>query len=612
MKHVPPPVPVEELGDYELRVRRYGLQNLVPFLRSARGKWAVAALVAFAILAWNARGIYRVTKIWRVEKLVAQCEAAERAGDEATAARLLHEAYKLLTAHPLTWRARAHYFETREVGAALVAYLQLLGSARATVDDAVRGSRLAGLRGSPDTRKQFVELVQRIAGAGDQPAVLALRARALAAAGSWDDAVALAQKASDLSHGEAPEGLLLAITLLEAADRGDGVERLPSAERAVALLADLALGADATAVDALTALVSLARNPAAPQLFAARDIDAWVAAVERHPKASARLRVSAWNLRLVGQREDAEKVFAAFLDKWRESPLPERLEAARWLNQKGRARLGLELSGPQKEVSGDWFLVHLDALAAIGDWAAVLAQVDGQSGQAKTMSGALRTLFRLRARAEMREPFDADEAWRDIQIQVRSEPSGTRVIFAQYAEKVGEVKRAESIYQHLLADLSAVASLDSRLGRESKLACYQGLLRTQPLTTPAAEMARIARAFAAEFPEIKDARNEAMYLRLLAGEVDEAMRAGIPGLLQSAPTLADRTTAALFELCLGNPEAALKIYDGVEIDWSSAPDGFKAVGNAVFAAAGRPEEARKLRTLIRETKLRPEELALLR
>lgn len=603
---------MEEPPSYELELERHGWRKLIPWLRTVPGMGSVAALVGVIVLVWQAPQIYRAAKVWRVERLIAQCEKAGRLGDEATETRLLRKAFTLLPAHALTWRTLAHYHERRGEGAALMAYQRLLATEQATADDAIRACRQAALRGSPDVSAKILELAGKIEGAREHPAVFALRARMLAAGNSWNDALALAQKAAGQAGGEGPEKLLLATMLLQAADRAPVAQRLPLAERAVALLAELATRPDDTAVEALSMLISLARQPAAAQLLAGRDIHAWIEAAERHPKASARLRVLAWNLQLIGKRDAPEKFFSAFLEKWRDSLLPQRLEAARWLNQNGRSALCLELSSPQKEVSEDWFLVHLDALAATGQWTAVLEHLDAKTGQAAAMSGALRALFRFRARTELRQPLDADETWRDIQIQLQNEPARTQVFIAQYAEKTGNLKQAALIYRRVLDDSSATVSLDHTVPREAKLAAYTGLIRSLPATTPLAEMLPLVEALAADFPELEEAQNDAIYLRLLSGNGNDKMREGIAKLLQgSAAMLAYRSTAALLELRAGNVAAADKLYDGWKIDWDTAADRFKAVRAAVLAAAGRPQEAREMRAGIRESNLRPEEAALL-
>lgn len=569
------------------------------------------ALVTVLILAWQAPTLTRAAKVWRVQRLIAQSEAAQQSGDDAGEARFLQEAFNLLPAHALTLRARAHYHERRGEATALLAYRQLLANADATIDDAIRACRLAALRGSPETCEKILELAARIKGAAEHPGVLALRARTKTSANSWNDALALSEKAVEQAGSGAPEKLLLATTLLRAADRAAEAERFPMAERAVAFLAELATDSDETAVEALGALIGLARQPVAEKLFAGRDVNVWIDAAGRHPKASPKMRVQAWSLQLVGKREAADMFFPAFLERWREAPLPERLEAARWLNQSGHPRLCLGLTFAEKDTSMDWFLVHLDALAALGQWTALLEHLDAGNGQAGTMSGALRTLFRLIGRAALREPVSVEESWREIQSQLQGDPVPTQLFIAQYAEKTGEFKQAVIAYQRIL-ELSTTSTLAHNLSREAKFTCYTGLLRSLPVAVPLAELLPVVEALAAEFPELEEARNDTVYLRVLAGKVSDQDRAVIGRLLARSPAEPKvLTTAALIELQSGNADGAHKLYDDFKIEWSSAPDRVKAVRVAVLSAAGRGEEAKELRLKVRQSNLRPEELALL-
>lgn len=603
---------MEEPPSYELEVERRGWQKLGPWLRTGPGMLSVAALLGGIVLLWQAPTLYRLAKVWRVQRLVAQVEAAERSGDEAAEIRHLRKAFTLLPAHPLTWRALAHYHERRGEGAAVTAYQQLLATEQATPDDAIRACRQATLRAPPDACRRILELAEPIPGVRETPAAMILRARLLAADQSWKAALALAQEAVGKPDADAPERLALATLLLQAADRAPLAERLPLAERAVNLLAELATRPDDTAVEALGSLIALARQPAAAQLLAGRDVAGWIDAAERHPKASARLRVLAWNLQLVGKRDNPGEFFNAFLEKSRESPPPQRLEAARWLNQHSRPRQSLELSTPQKDESQDWFLVYLDSLAATGQWSEVLGNLEAKSGQAAAMAPALRALFSMRARLELRQSIDTAEMWRDIQIQLQGEPVQTQLYVAQYAEKSGERKHAASLYRQILSGGAKPASFDRAVPREARLACYTGLIRCLPPTAPVAEILPIMEELSTEFPELEEARNDTIYLRLLAGRPPAPMREDVARLLErQAAMLAYRTTAALLELRAGNVAAADRLYADWKIDWTTAADRFKAVRAAVLAAAGRASEAAEMRGSIKESNLRPEEVALL-
>ncbi len=613
MSSLPPPAPLEEQPSYELLIEKTGWRKALVWLGTVRGALLILTLIVLLVAGWNARTLYRAVKLWRAERLIARFEEASRSGDEAAQTRYLRQAFALLPSDPLTWRALAHYHEQRGEGAALAAYEHLLTTGKATTDDATRACRMAALRGDPATTRKILESVQNDERVRDLPAARALRARQLAFEGSWPSALTLAEQAAGQSPDSGPEKLLLASLLLQSADRAPAEQRLVPAQRAVGLLAELATQPDDTGVDALTTLMSLARQPAAAQLLAGHSVPTWIEAAERHPKAGARVRILAWNLRLASKAVDPDEFFSDFLEKWRNADLAQRLEAARWLNQNGRPGMALELSTPQKDMSEDWFFVFLDALAATGQWEAVLEHLSAKSGQAAKMPGALRALFQFRARSELRQPIDAEEIWRDIQIQLQSEPTRNQLYIAQYAEKTGAMKQAATIYRRLLQESSTSATFDRALAQDAKFACYSGLIRSIPATAPATEVLPWMEGITADFPDLEEARNDALYLRLLtSAATNDQMRDTLSDLLGRKPSLlAYRTTAVLYELRRGNAAGAVKLYAGWKIDWTTAADRFKAIKVAALTAAGQKSEAAELLATINRRALRPEEVALL-
>ena len=606
----PPQAPIES---YELELEQRGWRKALAWATTLKGALIVLAVLALVLGVWQGRPIYNAVKSWRAGKLVARCEAAALAGDEAAEVRFLREAFALQPSTPLTLRALAHYHERRGEGAALAAYEKVLASDQATTDDSIRAARLALQLGKVELSRKLLADLRRDPQTSELPTVLTIQARLLAIDGNWKDAIATASHAVEKSADPGPEKMVLATLLLQAADRVPPAQREPLARQSVGLLAELATRTDNTGVEALTALVSLARQPTIASLLAGHDVTSWVEAAQQHPKAPPRLRVLAWDLQLAAKKEDAEKFFAAFLEKSQNVPLAQRLEAARWLNQHGKPALSLELSTPEKESSPDWFLVFLDGLAATGKWPAVLAQLGEKSGQAAAMPGALRSLFQFRARTELKQPLNRDDTWRDLQIQLQQETVRNQLFVAQYAEKTGERRQASLIYRRLLDDANSQANFEKAMSAEEKFACHSGIMRGISETAPAAQMLPLYEALIKDFPEMDEARNDTIYLRLITGGAPtEQMQKDVSDLLNRKPNmLAYRTTGALYELRRGNPTGAVKLYEGWKIDWSTAADRFKAVKVAALLADGHKSEAEELLATIDRKKLRPEEAALL-
>jgi hypothetical protein len=592
-----------------LEVEAKWWQRVGGWLRTKVGIAVMLALVLVAALGFSAGTIYRQAKQWRAGRLIARSEEAQKRGDEAEYFRRLREAYILAPETALTLRAVAHFHEQRGEAAGLPLYERLLTMPEATADDALRGCRLALRFGKVELGRKWLADLQRREETRARPAVLSLEAQLLALENHWDDALATARKAATHPGDASEEKLALALLLLRAPGQSPDATRIAEA---IDLFAGVIPRPDEVGAQALGTLVALAREPAASSLFAGRDVTPWVDAASRHPKTNARLRVAAWDLHLAARPSEAEKTIDAFLANWREAPLPGRLEAARWLNQHGQPAKSLEISTAQKDVSADWLLVHLDSLAATGRWDTVLEILQSKSGQVAAMPAALRALFAFRARIELGQAVDRAEFWRDLQIQLQTETVANQLYIAQYAEKIGETAQVAAIFRRLLDRPLGKSTFGEALSRDEKLACYSGLIRNTPGTAPAAELAPLLEALSAEFPEMDEAANDAIYLRLLIGQTNNQMRDRALRLVQAKPAmLAYRTTLALYELRAGHTAEAAKLYDGWQIDWTTAPDRFKAVRAAVCEASGQAEEARILRAAVDVQKLRPEESALL-
>ena len=605
------PLPADDGHDYELVIEHGRWHRFALWLRSGKGVALVVALLLLAALGWNAKTLYHRAKLWRAGRLITRAEEAARRGDPRAQLKLLREAFVIAPATPLTLRAAARFHESRGEPAALPLYEALLALPDATPEDSLRACRLALLFGKAEMCRKLLDDLHRNDETKNRPAVNAIEAQLLASEGKWGQALVLARKAAADPAGAGDEKLVLA-SLLARAKSSDPAEQKKMQTEAIDLLAGLIENPDDSGAQAIAALVSIAREQTASALLAGRDVAGWVEAAGRHPKATPRLQVLAWDLRVAAQPADAEKIVVEFLTKWREAALPERLEAARWLNQRGRPAQSLELSGPQRDTSSDWLLVHLDSLAATGRWDTVLEILENKSGQSAAMPAALRAVFAMRARTELKKPQNKEEQWRDIQILLTNETVPNQLYVAQYAEKTGEAKQATAIYRRMLDRAAPGSAQAQSLSREEKLACFTGLIRHTPETAPAAELLPVFDALSEEFPEMDEATNDAIYLRLLTGDANEKMPARLQTLLQKAPAvLAYRTTLALYELRAGHAAAAAKLYEGWQIDWSTAPDRYKVVRAAVLKAAGRDDEAQTLRATVDAKKLRPEEARLM-
>ena len=205
--------------------------------------------------------------------------------------------------------------------------------------------------GRPEMASAVFAELKELPATKDTAAVLALQAGQSAVDGRWPDAVQLARQAcsspgddQDLAFARS----VLARLLLQPPSPTlvDGPALLTEG---ITLLVSLAARQDATGLEALDLLVSLSQNMQTATLFNRMAISDLIAAAENHPHADAALKVRAGSLRLAAEPGKRVEVTQELFDHFKNSPSPAlRLEAARWLNQRGMHRLALDIAEPSR------------------------------------------------------------------------------------------------------------------------------------------------------------------------------------------------------------------------------------------------------------------------
>lgn len=578
-----------------------------------RGIFVLFALVALGLGMWKGADAYEWLKAQRAEHLIAESEAARERGDFIEASKKLGEATALLQRHPLTLRAVARYQVAMRDLSALNTYVELMKTGQATTEDKIQFAREALRLGRPEMAAGVLAQLKELPDTRDTAAVLAIQAGNSAAEGRWPEAVEFARRAcaspgsdTDLAFAQS----ILARLLIQPPSPTEAGGSALLTE-GVDLLSALALRQDAAGIEALEILVSLSQNMQTATLMHHRDVKALTDAAERHPRADAALKVGAWSLLLAADPSKRVEITQALYEHFKDNPSSKlRLEAARWLNKRGMHRLTLELAEPSKRDSEDWFVLCLDATAALGNWEEVFRTLSDKDEKVP-LPPALRKLFELRGALETGRRPDLIAAWRDIQGALRTESAGNQLYVAGYAEQIRFHHEAAIIYRRLLdRDESAVPAA-GRLGRPRRMACFTGVLRTGAGTMTLEELRSFVGAFAAEFPEIDEVQNDNAYLQLLSGlNLDRAAAMGERLMKKKPDLLAYRTTVALSLLRRQKAAAAVAVYDGWRTDWSTAQDRYKAVYAAVMRAGGRASDADRMVAKIKSDSLRPEERQL--
>lgn len=600
--------PLGGSSDYELDLELSPLQRLGRWLRSWRGLLLGIAAVLIVLGLWQGRAVYRVIKEWRVSHLLDESADALREGKDEEAFLALRNAFLLIPGHQDVLRGIARYHTDRRESTALTAWQQASTSPGATLQDKVMLCREALRWGALAVVREHLATWGAQPSTAQEPGVLSIQAEIQAIEGRPAEAIRLARESvAQTTHNKAEDGaacrLTLARVLLQAA--GTESDVLSWRREALVVLRDLALGTEPTLQDAADILVRLAAQPAVSSLLRELEWDAVVRHVADTPSLPLTLKVSVWDLRLVGQTaEGRQQVMADFVKAFPSPDLAGALEAARWLVRQRENDRVLDLAATKMFFEESWFLVGMDALAGKGDWKEVLARLE--PARKPPLSAAVVALFRYRAQKQLGQSVDEEVVWRDVAAKLTSEPVSTQLYAAGYAEQLGRPVESAVIYRRLLSRSNSPTGVRENAGERRK--AYLGLLRTSAQSMTLEELAEIYAGLINEFPDMDEARGDLHYVRLLQNKADEAMLSELTALVARHPEmLAMRSTLALAHMKMGRPAAAMEVYAGCTIDWSTAPDRYRAVRVAVLDAAGQRVDADGVRAGLDVAKLRPEE-----
>lgn len=273
------------------------------------------------------------------------------------------------------------------------------------------------------------------------------------------------------------------------------------------------------------------------------------------------------------------------------------LKLARWLNRHDAFEETLELLPLERALAErDLFLLRLDAAAALGRW----SEVEAELNHPRSPLDPLRTsLYRARAASELGGERVPELLWANALEKAAESPTGL-ALAAEYARRAGETEQAVEAWRRLTRTDGAARH------------AYEQLIEVLSQQGDTRGLREIFREMASRYPEDPRVKNDLAYLNLLLGEELEASTRAAEELVRQSPNhLSFRTTLALGRLRLGNPEAALEVYEGAVFQWGDAQPGWQAVYVAVRRANQDAEAVRALAGTVPVGRLKPEEEALL-
>jgi tetratricopeptide (TPR) repeat protein len=291
------------------------------------------------------------------------------------------------------------------------------------------------------------------------------------------------------------------------------------------------------------------------------------------------------------------KIIAEVAARPRKS-LEEKLLLGRWLSRrKEYGTILRELPIGTASLNRDLLLLHLDALAGLGEWRElekVLAKKD------INLEPILTALYQARVAKELKQSRIAQLRWEQVQDLAERNPAWLSYV-GDYAARTGEIERAMAAYRIS----SRQAGGEARRAFEKMLALLEQQGDTKALRN-------LVKEICSAYPEDLAARNDLAYLNLLLIEDVSTSAESAVELVKEQPLfLSYRTTLALGYLRMQKNAEALALYKSGKIDWGKAQSSWRAIYATVLARNGERSKAEEIAKTINLGSLKKEEQLLL-
>ncbi len=588
-----------ELPDYETNHPGQVPAPRAGYLRDPRKRRLLFRVLMILAALLLLPPLYRGAKGWRARQLLAKSSSALAVGDTPGAVDLMKQAFALAPGDATVLHGVELYNARSGDRASLEKLLARMRSGGSETEELLGIAELEATAGLPETTRECLSKLPR-----KLPSSLRLRR-------SLVEAKLLSM---DSGPGAAAEFLLKEA---EGAGKHEGgrlrvqaalylfAENSPaSSRRAVGILLGVVSGGSDAALSAWRLVAQAALLPE-------RKGTEFVTSAELKdlPLRIATLGGTKFTDRLVAADLEIHsdpsrlKPVAERLGKGIErAPRAEKLEFARWLNNRGLQDEAIALAGaeaPRQDT--DWLLVVLDARSQKGEWQEIARMMDSPAGAG--IPEAVRHLYLARAAMMTGRGGEAEEEWRHVGGALALEKTETLAYIAGYEEQIGLPEKAARTYREMANR------------KESAVPGLVGMIRCQAPTASASSLIPMYEELVVAAPSMTEAKGDLGYLKLLRerdrSEIEQAAATEELLLTEQPDAMARISAAALGRLRLGNIKGALDLYEGRRIDWAVIPAPWKAVRVAVLSASGDQVAADRLTGTIDASKLRPEERDLL-
>lgn len=541
----------------------------------------LAVLVTLVVAgALGARPAWRGVKTWRAHRFAGEGEAlAEKQRWEA-ALRKAQQAIQLSPADARSQRLMARVLTVAGHEQAVPFWQQLLKSPAATARDREAAIQAAlRYRAWDFAREQLQTALGR---PPVEPLIYRLASDYYAAQGDLKQGVNFARQALKAGPKDGTNVLFTAQRLLLTRGPAEAAE-------AKTLLDAHGQTPDATGAEALVALATRFNHSAA-------ELDALIARLRAHPARTLPQEFLALDLELRTRPDEWKRIVADASARYAGAGDEALLQLGRWLNRHKEFTAVLRHIPLETAIkSQDLYLVHLDALAATGNWTGVEAALNHTGAPLDQFYVAL---YKVRAQMEQGRKELAEVNWSLAHQRAASNPEQV-LYLAQYAEKIGADTEAIRAYRRVTELLPQ--------HRPALLA----LLQLVEKNGGTRDVRDVVGLIVQRFPEDASAQNDYAYLNALLGENLEAAAQTGELLVRAQPEmLAHRITLALAWLRANRAAEAAKLLTPLQLDWAQVRPGWRAVFAAVLAASGDATAAQRLVASLSKDGMRPEERTL--
>ena len=549
--------PLSPLHDEDLsaeEVRQLRRRNLIRRL-------LIFGLPTLAVLAIAAALAVPRVKEWRARQFAERADALRAEGKLQEA---FNNAASAIQMRPGLADVRRSYAAVLLAGGkqeGLIVLQQLVTDGLATTDDRIDLAEAALRFNDPATaEREALFLMQQ---GESTPRALYILARVRLAQQKLPDALQALRESIEAGGGADPSILLARLQM--AANTEESINS------ALELLRPIAKQQDKPGLEALLVLV------ASPALKSSEG-PGWVSALRDHPRANDEQKLAAASAEIQLDPTKYTDIVQRTVAEYRDGPVETRAQLARWLNQNREYDGVLDVvTAEEAATRSDLFLIRLDAMAGSGDWPGIGELLKGES---IPLQSAVVLLYRGRAARETGDPQASASFYRRAVIEAARTPDVMWYVI-NYLQRVGE----DSVLEQELARMTE----NPATARQA----FQALVPIVQKRQDAEELYQLYDRMIHLLPADPVVQNDHRYFAALTGR--RADVSGARELVDQQPNmLAYRITLALTHLKNAQPEAAMRVFNGVTLDPAQIQPYQRAVLAAVLAANNREDEARQL------------------